>query len=1596
MNAHSASPRHLRSAALLLAAPLLLLSACNMNAAPSPAVQSPSAQAPTAQPPSTAVPTPPGAPSTALRPLGLMRITFSNIGSSDAAVKAEPVPAGITPQSIASVGGIQLQPVSTGSFVLGTRGAGGMRYLYATFKVRNASAAGVAYAAKRTNLTLMAAGTPGADGMTALSSVKKFDGTPADPAVAPTILPTHGMTFDRASDQAALLSGAEDLQIYSEAEAASLPLPGGITRVFPYGFVVRNPATPSSRTLAANPTAGQFDGVVTIAMKLPLQASATADPFSFSLNVEAVDDSVTRVTESPEEQGAGSSAATRASLLGAGTQVATLCGSSYSGSNDVFVGSATTAGGAGFDRQAHIGGNLALNGPVPSYAVFGNTSASVSASSGLLSNYTAYPPTPGGTAAILSAASSPGTTPGSTLNLNSDGSFGFTPKVGEGSGSTDTLGYSVSDGAGCTSPALTASATVTGRIWYAKNDAPAGGDGRSDTPFQSLASAAAASSAGDTLYVYRGDGTSANQSSGLTLKANQRLIGSGTALTLGAATLRPADASGAPLLGNASGDAVTLATDNTLSGVSISANGGAGVKGSNFSTLTSSTVSVSATGGPALDLSSGAMAGSFDRLSSTGSSTVGVNLGTVSGNLAINNGAVNGAAGTAFNVSGGSVNVTYNGNVTQSNNAALLSVSGKHAGTLTFNGALSATNGSGLQFNDADGTYDVNAAGSSLTLNGGNAGISVSNGSSGTFNLASSAGSASITNPSGAAITVTGSNPVLTYGGSITKTNGSDGVVMSGNTGGTLTFSGASKQISSTGSNVPVNLTNNTGATINFTNGGLALNSATGSGFNVTGGGTVSVSGSGNTVTSSGGTAINVAGSTISGSFDSVSSTNSPTAGVNLTDVKGNLDINAGSISGAAGNAFNVSGGSVSVTDKGTIAQSNNAALLNVSGKHTGTLTFSGALSATNGSGLQFNDADGSYNVNAASSSLTLNGGNAGLSITNGSSGTFNFASSAGSASLTNPSGAAITVTGSNPTLNYGGSITKTNGSDGVVISGNTGGTLTFSGASKQISSTGSSVPVSLTNNTGTTINFTNGGLALSSATGNGLNVTGGGTVSVSGSGNTVTSAGGAAINVVGSSIGSSNLNFQSVSANGGGNGIVLDNTGSLGGLNVIGTGAAGSGGTIQNTSGSDGLQAGNGMYLRNTSATSLKDMNLSNHTNNAVYGLGVRGLILNDVNTSGNNGTSNSGTYQESSVHLEDLGGTVSLTNSTFNGGAYDGVLIQNIVKLGGVATNPTLNLTFSNNKISQMQGSTADVRNTAFQVIAGDGTANITALNNLFTYWWGNAMQVAIQGTATGTAALRNNRALQTSGALAGAGGIEVNGGNLTFDISNNTVAFTNGTAISIDKNPGNTYLNGTISGNQVGYAAASSGPGSSPPQGGSWPSNINSGSAAGTGIFAAHAGVNATTIKVSNNTIRQVNGSQAIWALLGDDAGGGGSGIMNATITGNTIAEEGTAVNSQRTGIVAQAGRVTNDTDTLCADLSSNSITNFNTRIRPNQRFNTKMYLPGYTGASNTTASVNSYLVARNPGTVSVSASSTAGGGGYFNTPGGAACPQPTTLP
>ena len=287
----------------------------------------------------TQVPTTITPPNPNMQPLGLIELQITGVGTKNLNASARSISSNPQARAISDIAaGIQILPYSKGSFEVGTRGVDGVRYLSATFKIRNAayctplaSCSGAAYASVRHNLSFIAvsavAPNPVTQDQTAILGLRLFDGSPATTDIARTILPTHAMVLSGAP---VVLGGSEDFQAFQESDVTNLTsnLSGfGVTSVFPYGFVTRcvNHCTAGTRDLAANPAPGQFDGLVTFAMKMPLQATPTADPFSFSLLFEVVDDSTTRVTQSLEEQSTPSLVTTRATAL-TGAQVFRLPG----------------------------------------------------------------------------------------------------------------------------------------------------------------------------------------------------------------------------------------------------------------------------------------------------------------------------------------------------------------------------------------------------------------------------------------------------------------------------------------------------------------------------------------------------------------------------------------------------------------------------------------------------------------------------------------------------------------------------------------------------------------------------------------------------------------------------------------------------------------------------------------------------------------------------------------------------------------------------------------------------------------------------------------------------------------------------------------------------------------------------------------------------------------------------------------------------------------------------------------------------------------------------------------------------------------------
>ncbi|HEX2208808.1 MAG TPA: hypothetical protein VHG93_14105, partial [Longimicrobium sp.] len=160
------------------------------------------------------------------------------------------------------------------------------------------------------------------------STLLLFNNTAASPTIAQNFVPTGAVFM---GDDARLRSQYPDvLQVFTEAEVAAISLPVGTTGIFPYGFVVRNPNSPSSRTIPPAAHANDWGGVVTFAFRYPLQTpSQASDPYFAAFQVLAVQDTETRMTESIEERQDTAGvrrARERATALGA-TTVTVLAGS---------------------------------------------------------------------------------------------------------------------------------------------------------------------------------------------------------------------------------------------------------------------------------------------------------------------------------------------------------------------------------------------------------------------------------------------------------------------------------------------------------------------------------------------------------------------------------------------------------------------------------------------------------------------------------------------------------------------------------------------------------------------------------------------------------------------------------------------------------------------------------------------------------------------------------------------------------------------------------------------------------------------------------------------------------------------------------------------------------------------------------------------------------------------------------------------------------------------------------------------------------------------------------------------------------------------
>lgn len=815
-----------------------------------------------------------------------------------------------------------------------------------------------------------------------------------------------------------------------------------------------------------------------------------------------------------------------------------------------------------------------------------------------------------------------------------------------------------------------------------------------------------------------------------------------------------------------------IAVENTINPVTIGAvdigdsNGDGVIVVSNDASVTFASVDVGTTG---------AINGTGVEVSGNG--TGNINFGT---------GSINNTSNPSFSVSGGTGIVEYAGDITHASASSAVYFTNP-AGTVNLSGDISVTGSSfavlGL---NAGGSYNLTGA---LTVDGAEQVVGVDQ-STGSLIIANVAA----TNISEQAIEVTdGRANVDIQAGSIAQSGAFSGVEITDNTGGTINV-GSSLDINSSTADA-IRLANNSGVTIDIA-GQLDVDSTSGKALVATGGGTLSLSHASNLMDSTTGSLVELNGMTIgTGGINISSAAASGTPGadvVNLTNVSGGtFALDSLTVAGTtSGDAIEINGSSVTTNIGSIVADNVNNAGVFLIGANGNVTISSVDLDAISGAGILI-----ANNTNPVS----INGGSVGATTTitgnafdiSGGSGDVTMA-----ASIANSLNRALDITGrTGGTVNVSSDISET--AAGLNISNNSGGTINLSGSSKAVN-TAANTALTISNNGGATINVINGGLDLDTSTGLAFNINGGGTVSVTGAGNTINSGTGGALNVAGTTIGAADLNFQSISQNGGANAIALNNTGTTGSLVVTGVSTTvGSGGTITNIT-------DEAIRLTDTMGASFNGLDISDITREAIKGLRVNGITVT------NSTVDNAGSAEAAAD--DDTFGFVSINsgqNGLFGTARFENITITNtheraidILNQGGGSLDlDIINVSVDDNDDTQGED--------AIRVHAR-GSINTDVLLSGGTYNDVESDVIAYFAEGTGTNNLTVTGVTSTNGGgpdnFPNGGGLAIVGGassTTTFDINNNNLTGVQGEGVQVVGLPGSGFgqtitMSGSITGN------------------------------------------------------------------------------------------------------------------------------------------------------------------------------------------------------
>jgi VCBS repeat-containing protein len=923
------------------------------------------------------------------------------------------------------------------------------------------------------------------------------------------------------------------------------------------------------------------------------------------------------------------------------------------------------------------------------------------------------------------------TTEGGTVTLHPDGSFVYTPQGGDRS-VADTFTYTIQDAGGAQDTATVTLNVGASCVWFVDNSTGADdtGSGTSSNPFTSLVDelgpdaladdAEDASQAGDVIYVFEGDSRSGDPYDGnFVAEANERILGQGVDLVV--------DLGGGPETLFTGDPANRPMVEGVSAGVAVSVNDVTGVEvaGLEMTGGDNSFAATSTTAAMGFDLHDNVMAGA-----STGAIVIDQN-GAFDSTAILTGNQVTSSTGAAIQVevSAGALELALEENtgLTSTGSGIELDGGGGSLYVTSFcgNTVSGDTSGTGIQMMDV--IFDADPADMNFT------GDEV-----GCTGTPTSVGSAA--NPVGgfalSLIDVTGD---LAFGTLDLYTDGMDAVGL---------------EVSGPGE----------------------LNAGAGTGFEITS--------TGGTISSTDGPAVTIDPATIGLALTTVTSAGSSTTGVSLIDVAGSFSAAGGSISGAAGNAFHIAStlvNDLAVTYGGTITNSS-AALVNVTGHPGGTVTFTGNLSATGGTGIQLSNADGSYDF---SGTVTLAGGDAGVDIVGGSSGSFTFTDT----DVTSPSGIGINVESSDPTsVSFGAAstLTQANNASAVRILNRTGGIFTYSGT---INATGGD-GLQFNNDDGSQANF-NGTVTLDGGDA-GIDIVGGSSASFTFSNTTITDPIGAAFAHLNSS---SPVTWGTGSISKDNAGFVVDIDGQSGGAinfnggNFSQDAAAGNGISVVNGTGGStnfnntvdlGLTtrlANDAVTIANAAGTtSFADVDV--RTNNA------RGFVQSNASTV----TVTTGTVDATGSFagegIDVTGGTSNLTFSDVdvtNDGAGGGV---SFTSSAGTKTIQALNVTTttSGTGLFADTAGTLNVTGAANTISATNGTG-VSIVDTTI-----GASDVTLRSVSSSGAA--NGIVLDSTGAsgefmVTGDGGSTVNGsGGLLTNITGDAIQLTDVQSVSLDQ--------------------------------------------------------------------------------------------------------------------------------------------------------------------------------------------------------------------